>query len=416
MRLQDIERPGLEPDIAAIFLRWAGLRAALHRGYWLVTSLYLVVDAGLSPAELVLIGVAQGIVSLLFEIPTGVVADTISRRWSLIIFHSLVGGSMVVTGLVTSFPALAATQMLWGIAWTFASGADIAWLTDELNRPERTIAVLAAQARWQQIGAAGGMLTLGGLAWATGRGPAVVSAGVMMSLLGLYVLARFPERRFTPTRSRRWQQATAILRRGVVLARRDREIVVVLAATFLVNGAAVAFGRLYPKQLVDLGFPDRAEPIVWFTGLGIVTFLAGALALRIIEVRIAGAGVARRAYAAACAIGTVGVLLLAVAPDIVTAGAGVLLVAGITQPVTRAVGAIWVNDRTTSEVRATVQSFLAQVEYCGGILCGVALSGIARATSITGAFVGACVLVACAGVVVARSRAGRDRASEGRLS
>jgi MFS family permease len=401
------ERAALGPDIARVFLRWSSLRAALHRGYWLVTSLYLVINVGLSPFELVFIGVAQGVVSLVFEIPAGVVADTISRKWSLVIFHILVGISMVITGLVTSFPALVATQMLWGFAWTFASGADIAWVTDELNRPKRTMAVLAAQARWQQIGAAGGMLGFGALAWVAGRGTAMVTAGGMMALLGLYVVARFPEHHFTPTRTRRWRQATTILRRGVALARRDREILVVFAATFLVNGSAVAFGRLYPKQLVDLGFPSRSDPIVWFTGLGIVTFVAGALALRIVEARIAGAGVARRTYAAACGIGAAGVLLLTVAPDFVTAGAGVLLVAGIAQTVTRAVGAIWVNSRTTSDVRATVQSFLAQVEYIGAILCGVALSALAQATSITGALAGACALVACAGVVVARSRAGR---------
>ena len=86
-----------------------------------------------------------------------------------------------------------------------------------------------------------------------------------------------------------------------------------------------------------------------------------------------------------------------------------LLAAGIAQTVTRAVGAIWVNGRTTSDVRATVQSFLAQVEYLGGILCGVALSVLAQATSITGAFAGACALVVCAGVVAAGSRAGRGR-------
>jgi MFS family permease len=344
----------------------------------------------------------------LFEIPTGVMADTISRKWSLVIFHILVGTSMVITGLVTSFPALLGTQMLWGIAWTFASGADVAWITDELNHPERTAVVLTAQARWQQIGAASGMLGLGALAWATSRNTAMVVAGGMMALLGLYVVRRFTEQHFTPARTQRRQRATTILRRSVALARRDPEILVVFVATFLVNGAADTFGRLYPKQLIGLGFPNRPDPIVWFTGLGIATFIVGALALRIVEARIAGADVARRVYAAACGIGAFGLFLLAAAPDPVTGSAGVLLATGISWTVTRAVGVIWVNSRTTSDVRATVQSFLAQVEYSGEILCGTALVVLVQATSITGALVGASVLVACAGVVVARSRAGRD--------
>jgi len=125
------------PDITAVFLRWMGMRAVLHRGYWLVTSLYLIVDAHLSAFQLVFLGTAQGIVSLVVEVPAGVVADTISRKWALVIAHTLIGISMVVTGLVTAFPALVATQMLWGGGWTFVSGADVAWVTDELGRPDR---------------------------------------------------------------------------------------------------------------------------------------------------------------------------------------------------------------------------------------------------------------------------------------
>lgn len=392
-------------DIATHFLRWSGLLAVLHRGYWLVASIYLVLDAGLSPIQLVFIGVAQGIVSLLFEIPTGVVADTISRKWSLVIFHVMVGASMMITGLVTSFPALLATQMLWGIAWTFASGADVAWLTDELNDPERTAVVLATGARWQQIGAAGGMLGVGSLAWAVGRSTAMVVAGGIMALLGLYVIAEFTERHFTPARTDRLQRATLILRRGVTLARRDREILVVFVATFLVNGASDTFGRLYTKQLVLVGLPGRLDPIVWFTGLGIVGLACGALALRMIEARIAGAGAPRRIYAAGCGIGVLGVFLLAAAPGPIAGSAGVLLASGIAWTVTRAVGVIWVNSRTTSDVRATVQSFLAQVEYSGEILCGAALAVVAQAVSIGGALLAASALVACAGVVVIRSLA-----------
>jgi hypothetical protein len=37
----------------------------------------------------------------------------------------LLAVSMVAVGLVTAFLALAVTQMLWEIIWTFASGADI---------------------------------------------------------------------------------------------------------------------------------------------------------------------------------------------------------------------------------------------------------------------------------------------------
>jgi MFS family permease len=392
------------PNITTVFVRWIALRAVLHRGYWLVTSLYLVVDAHLSAFELVFLGTAQGIIALVVEVPAGVVADTLSRKWALVIAHTLVGTSMVLTGLVTAFPALVATQMLWGVGWAFASGADVAWVTDELGDPHRIGRVLAAGARWEQLGSAGGMIGFGLLALAVGRSPAMVVAGVAMVVLGLYVVARFTEHGFTPTRTRRWQRSVTILRRGVALARHDHEILLVLVATALINGAAEAFGRLYPKRLVEIGFPSHPDPIVWFTGLGISAFAAGALALRGVEARIDGAGGIRRAYATACCVGVLGLLVLAGAPGYVAGSAGVLLVGGIALTVTRAVGAIWVNRRTASDVRATMQALLAQAEYGGEILLGVALGAIAQVTTITVAFACAAAFIGCAAVLVLRSR------------
>jgi hypothetical protein len=71
------------------------------------------------------------------------------------------GAAMLATGLVTDFPLLMATQMLWGISWTFASGADTAWVTDELNEPHRIASVLAKSTRAQLSGAAVGITVLG---------------------------------------------------------------------------------------------------------------------------------------------------------------------------------------------------------------------------------------------------------------
>lgn len=394
-------------DIAALYLRWVWMRAVLHRGWWLVTSLYLVTVAGLSAFELVFLGTAQGITALVFEVPTGVMADTISRKWSIVIAHFVMGTGMLVTGLVTAFPALVLTQMVWGLAWTFSSGADVAWLTDEMEQSPRVPGVLTASARWESVGAVCGLLGFGALAWVAGLSTAIVTAGAGMLVLGVFVAARFTEHNFTPTRQHRWRESASIFRRGVHLARHDHEILLVLATTLLINGAAEGFGRLFAKRLVDLGLPAEMEPIVWLTALGLVTLALSALALRIVETRIDGEGVARSAYAAACFIGALGAIVLAAAPNAATGMAGVLLVQGIAWPVARCVSVIWVNRRVTSDVRATMQSFLAQAEYLGEISLGLMLGILAQATSIAVAMVGSCVLVAYAGILVTRSRAGR---------
>jgi predicted MFS family arabinose efflux permease len=388
------------PDLVAVFLRWIWWRAVLHNGWWLVTSVYLVVDAGLSPSQLVLIGVAQGIVALVFEVPAGVVADAISRKWSLVVSHMLMGTAMMATGLVTDFGPLVATQMLWGLSWTFASGADVAWITDELDEPARISVVLVRSGRAQLTGAAAGIVGVGALGSLMPRSTAMVIAGAAMLLLGLYVVVRFREERFVPARTRRWSASWSILLRGSVLVRRNRAILLMFAATFLVNGAWVAFGRLQPRRLVDLGLPS--DPVVWFTALGVLTLLVGAAALRIVESRIDAARTALHGYAIACAAGVVGAIGLAGAPEEVSGSAAVLLVAGIAMPLTRTLATIWVNRQTTGDVRATVHSFLAQAEYVGEIACGLALAVVARFAGLSPALVSCAALFAITMLLIQR--------------
>jgi MFS family permease len=383
------EAAGDTPDLVPVFLRWTFARAFLHRGWWLVTSVYLVVDAGLSPAQLVGITIGQGAVALLLEVPAGVLADTVSRKWSLVVSHALMGCAMLGTGLVTDFSAIVATQMLWGLAWTFASGADVAWLTDELARPARIAGVLVRVGRVQLTGSAAGIVVLGLLASVIPRDVTIVLAGAAMLGLGLYVVVRFREKRFVPAPVGRWAVPWSILGSGMRLVRRSRILLRVFAVTVLVNGAH-EFARLYPLRLIDVGFP--AEPLVWFTALNVLILLVGVVVLRIVEVRVHDGHAGRHAYVLGCLAGTVGVVALAVAPEPVSAAAAVVLAAGTADPVARTIATIWVNQQAGDEVRATVHSFLAQAEYVGEILCGVVIVGIAAAAGMTAA------LLFCAGL------------------
>jgi MFS family permease len=346
--------------VAVIYVRWVWCRAVLHRGWWLVTSIYLVADARLTAAQLVLIGVAQALVGLVFEVPAGVVADTFSRKWSLVAAHVLMGTAMLTTALVSDFLPLMATQMLWGLSWTLASGSDVAWISDELGDPDRVPDVLLGAERAQLTGTVAGLAALGGLAWLIGRPAAMISAGAAMIGLGLVVTVRFPEGGIP---RRRW---SSVLGGGVRLVRADRVLVAVFAATLLVNGVTSAFGRLYPLRLVELA--PAVDPLLWLTGLSVVMCLGGAAVLRRIK-----PGDVRRGYAAACAGATIGVLGLAFAPGPVSASVAVLVAAGAL-PLTRSFGTVWVNGRTTSAVRATVHSLLAQADYVGTIVCGLAVA------------------------------------------
>ena len=391
-------------DVAALYVAWKGVFAVFHRGYWLVASLYLVIDANLSAFQLITIGVVQSSVALIFEVPAGVVADTFSRKWSLVTAHLLMATAIVMTGITTNYSALVVTQALWGVAWTFVSGADVAWVTDELHDERRKDRVLTGAARWEAAGSAVGLVVFGAFAWAANSGSAIIGAGVSIIVLGAIVAAKFPENWFTPTTTARWKASTAILRSGVRLATRDRDLLLVFAATFLVNGAGEGFGRLYAKRLVALGWPRKPDPIVWYTVLGLLTLLTAAFVLRLVEARIDGVGVAQRSYVAGCALGMTGLLVVAHAPNSVTAAVGVLIVGGMSLTVLRVVGAIWVNRRAGADARATVHSFLAQAEYFGEIVVGFILALFARATTVPSAMTGAAVVMAFATVLVLRHR------------
>src|SRR5919199_1386448 len=172
------------------------LRSVFHRGYVLTSGLYFVVAAHLSASQLVLLGTIMSLTLVLCDIPAGVWADTIGRRWPLVSGQLVLGAGMVLTGLVTTFPLLVVTQILWGLGWAFLNGADSAWLSDELNDPQRIARVLTASARWGLAGGASGMIALGLLAWATSLATAIVVSGVAMALLALCVTVRFKERNF----------------------------------------------------------------------------------------------------------------------------------------------------------------------------------------------------------------------------
>ena len=153
--------------VVKTFLRWTYLRAVFHRGYVLTPGLYFVVDAHLSASQIVLLGTVVSATLALADIPTGVWADAIGRKWPLVIGHLFLAAGMVMTGLVTAFPLILVTQVLWGSGWAFLTGADVAWITDELDQPQRIARVLTTSARRDLAGGATGMVVFGVLGWAT---------------------------------------------------------------------------------------------------------------------------------------------------------------------------------------------------------------------------------------------------------
>jgi MFS family permease len=155
---------------------------------WGINTLFLL-DAGLSIGAAFAANAFFTLGMVLFEVPTGVVADTVGRRTSYLLGAATLVGSTLLYLLLwqtsAPFAAWAAASILLGLGFTFFSGATEAWLVDGLTATGYRGSLDAAFAKGQiangiamLVGAVGGGL----LAQWTNLGvPYVVRA----ALLGL---------------------------------------------------------------------------------------------------------------------------------------------------------------------------------------------------------------------------------------
>src|SRR5260370_38000512 len=98
-----------------------------------VNLLYQFEVAHLNPLQMVLVGTVLEAVCFLCQVPTGVLADLYSRRLSIIVGIVLIGICFVIEGLLPHFWAIAAAMVFYGVGATFMSGAEEAWVADELG-------------------------------------------------------------------------------------------------------------------------------------------------------------------------------------------------------------------------------------------------------------------------------------------
>ena len=103
---------------------------------WGVNTLFLL-DAGLSNTEAFAANAFFAVGQVIFEVPTGVVADTRGRRFSFLLGTATLLAStvlyLVMWQIHASFVGWALASVLLGLGFTFFSGATEAWLVDALG-------------------------------------------------------------------------------------------------------------------------------------------------------------------------------------------------------------------------------------------------------------------------------------------
>src|ERR1700754_3353487 len=103
---------------------------------WGVNTLFLL-DAGLTNLEAFAANAFFTLGMVVFEVPSGVVADTIGRRASYLLGTLVLSGATVLYWLMwvwsAPFWAWALASVVLGLGFTFFSGAVEAWLVDALR-------------------------------------------------------------------------------------------------------------------------------------------------------------------------------------------------------------------------------------------------------------------------------------------
>ena len=88
-----------------VYLILSGGMAFFFTLWGFITGIYRVEDVGLTPFQLIMLGTALELTVLLFEVPTGIVADLRSRRLSVLIGYVIIGIGFIVEGSLPFFCA-----------------------------------------------------------------------------------------------------------------------------------------------------------------------------------------------------------------------------------------------------------------------------------------------------------------------
>jgi MFS family permease len=96
--------------------------------------LYLRDGRGFTLTQITLLEVPLFLLITLAEVPTGAVADRFGRKVSLLIASVMLAVAIFVYGVASSYPIILLSNLAWGLAFTFRSGADTALLYDSLKR------------------------------------------------------------------------------------------------------------------------------------------------------------------------------------------------------------------------------------------------------------------------------------------
>jgi MFS family permease len=359
---------------------------------WGIDTLFKL-GAGLNIRQVLLTNAAFTLGSLIFEIPTGVVADTVGRRASLLLCLATLFLSTLLYVAIAwrrgGFGAFLWASALLGLGYTFYTGAVDAWLVDALRATGYAGALEPVFAKGHMFFGAGmlvGTISGGLLGQIHLYLPYLVRAGLVIPLFalawfGMQELGYTP-RAFDPRRIP--AEMHRVLVTGTTYALRHPLLRSVMLAS-LVSMSFMIFG-FYSWQRYFLDLLGR--DLVWVDGVisalvGLSLIAGNALVVplgRVVRTRTGQLMLSitvQAATATACGMGRA-----LPSPYAFYVVVPLYLIYGIAVGVALPVKQAYLNDYIPSAQRATLLSLDAMFGDAGGVVGQSAWGSLAAATSI----------------------------------
>ncbi|MFN2223850.1 MAG: MFS transporter [Candidatus Promineifilaceae bacterium] len=382
----------------------------------LVSAIYRVESAGLDPLQLVLVGTVLETTVFLFEIPTGIVADVYSRRLSVIIGYFLIGSGFILEGAWPHFTTILLAQAIWGFGYTFISGAEQAWLADELGE-ERLGHIYLRGSQLGQLGTVAGIVVASLLGTLALNLPILLGGGLIIGLAAFLALF-MPEGGFEPTPAaerQTWQEARQTFSTGLNTIR-GRPLLILMMLIALIYGlSSEGLDRLWQAHfLANIAFPTIGdlEPVVWFGVLGIGQVALSIAVAEILRrrVQVDKQQVVVRALLLVNGIIVAALIVFGLSGTFLLATASIWTIQIMRQNGGALYGA-WLNKGLNPEARATILSMNGQVDAIGQIVGGPMVGSLALRLGLRAAMITVALMLTPALGLYARAQQllGRQR-------
>ena len=350
---------------------------------WGINTLFLL-DAGLNNAQAFAVNAFYTAGTFLFEVPTGIIADTRGRRTS----YLLGAGTLLISTLLyllmweTRAPiwGWAIASILLGLGFTFFSGATEAWLVDALNATGFTGQLESVFARAQVV-SGGAMLvgTVAGgyIAQATNLGIPFFVRAFILGVTLLVAAATMRDIGFAPARSADLRAEVKAALKGAIDAgwRNPPVRWLMLSAPFISGVGIFVFYAMQPYLLELYGDPGA---------FGVAGLAAAVVALAQVLGGLVVPWVRKlfhrrtQMLLIATVLSGLSIALIGLVPHFYMA-LGFFVVWAVLYALISPVRQAFVNGCISSEQRATVLSFDSLMGSAGGVVTQPILGRVADA-------------------------------------